>query len=224
MIHPDLFPFFRKLAKNNRKDWFNPQKSHYKEMHAVFAEGLDELAVEIAEFDDRVERYLDEPKAVKVFRIYKDSRFQKSPIPLKTNISGLVSSGPEGPFYYVQLGPGESFVGGGIYMPSGPLLAAIREEVAESYEDLDGILADPEFKSLFPLGLKTLAEVKTAPRGYSVDHPAIAHLRKKSFTVNRAFTDEEVLSDDFHYELLHTFEVMHRLNRYLQRATVRVEG
>ncbi len=224
MIHPDLFPFFRKLSKNNSKAWFNPQKAHYKEIHAVFAEGLDELAVEIAEFDDRVERFLDEPKAVKVFRIYKDSRFQKSPIPLKTNVSGTVSSGPEGPFYYVQLGPGESFVGGGIYMPSGPLLAAIREEVAESYEELDEILAEAEFQAMFPLGLKTVAELKTAPRGFSIDHPAIEHLRKKSFTVNREFSDEEVLSDGFQAELLHTFEVMYRLNRYLQRAIVRVEG
>lgn len=223
MIHPDLFPFFRKLAKNNRKAWFNPRKAEYKKMHAVFAEGLDEIAVEIAEFDPRVERYLDEPNAVKVFRIYKDSRFQKSPVPLKTNVSGLVASGPEGPYYYVQVGPGESFAGGGMWQPSPPLLAAVREEVAESYRDLEAVLADPEFRSVFPQGLSSEDEVKTAPRGYSVDDPAIHFLRKKSFTVGRAFSDDEVLAEDFHDRLLYTFEMMHRLHRYLHRAFPRVE-
>lgn len=77
------------MDKNNSKDWFNPRKTEYKQNHRVFEQGIDELAVEIAEMDEWVERYIDSPKAVKEFRIYKDTRFSKSEIPLKTNISGL---------------------------------------------------------------------------------------------------------------------------------------
>ncbi|WFB36626.1 DUF2461 domain-containing protein [Kiritimatiellota bacterium B12222] len=218
MIHPDFFPFFRALEQNNSKAWFNPRKAEYKAIRQVFEEGLDEMAVEIAEFDDRVERFLDDVKAVKVFRIYKDSRFSKSEVALKTNISGYVTSGPEGPFYYVQVGPDDCFVGGGIYQPSSALLQAIREEVAESYEGLTEILADEEFKTMFPEGLSSEYEVKTAPRGFSVDDPAIAYLRKKSFTVRHHFTDEEAMSDDFYEQVIRVFEVQHRLHRYLARA------
>lgn len=224
MIHPGLFPFFRILDKNNSKAWFNPRKAEYRAMREVFVEGLDELAVEIAEFDDRVARYLDNANAVKTFRIYKDTRFQKSEIPLKTNISGYVSSGEEGPFYYMQFGPGESMAGGGIYLPSSPLLAAIREEIAESHEELGTILNEPDFLELFPEGLKTEYQVKTAPRGYSTDHPAIEQLRKKSFTVIHKYSDGEVLAGDFHDKLIHTFEVQYRLNHYLARAFGRMQG
>jgi len=222
MIHPDLFPFFRKLAKNNSKDWFNPRKAEYKEMHQVFADALEEMAPDIAAFDNRVERYLDQPGAVKIFRIYRDTRFHKHPIPLKTNVSGYVSGGPEGPFYYVQVGPGESLAAGGIYLPSGPLLAAIRDEIAESWQELDSLIHDASFSDMFAEGLKTEFEVKTAPRGYPKDHPGIDYLRKKSFTVNRPFTDEEVLADDFEEELLKTFEAMLPLHRYLARAFGRI--
>jgi len=187
-------------------------------MHSVFEEGIEELSTDIASFDSAVEAFLDNPKATKVFRIYRDSRFQKSPIPLKTNVSGLISSGAEGPFYYVQLGPGDSIAGGGVYMPSGPLLRAIREEIDESHEELDEILNAPDFKRLFPQGMETDMKVKTAPRGFSSDHPAIDHLRKKSFTVIRSFSDEEVLADDFYERLLELFQVEETFHRYLRRA------
>lgn len=223
MIHRDLFPFLRKLARNNSKDWFNPQKAAYKEMRQVFTDSLEEMSADIAAFDSRVERYLDQPGAVKVFRIYRDTRFHKHPIPLKTNISGYVSGGPEGPFYYVQVGPGESFAGGGIYLPSSPLLAAIREEIADHWEELDAIVHEDSFSELFPEGLKTEYEVKTAPRGFPKDHPGIAYLRKKSFTVSRAFSDEEVESEDFEEELLRTFEGMLPLHRFLCRAFGRID-
>ncbi len=224
MIHPDLFPFFRKLAKHNSKDWFNPRKEQYKEMRQMFADALEEMSSDIAAFDDRVERYLDQPGAVKIFRIYRDTRFHKHPIPLKTNVSGYVSGGPEGPFYYVQVGPGESMAGGGIYLPSSRLLAAIREEIADTWEELEAITQDPDFQELFPDGLKTEYEVKTAPRGFPKDHPGITYLRKKSFTVIRRFEDDEVTSDNFEEELLRTFEGMRPFHRYLSRAFGRMDG
>lgn len=148
---------------------------------------------------------------------------RKPQFPLKTNMSGLVAGGPEGPFYYLQVGPGQTLAGGGIYVPSAPLLRAIREELEESYQDLESVVTSSEFKKMFPKGLKTEFEVKTAPRGYRVDHPAIEYLRKKSFTVTREFTDKEAQSDDFYENLIQTFEVQHNLNRYLQRAFHRLE-
>lgn len=223
MIHPDLFPFFRKLDKNNSKAWFNPRKAAYKEMRAPFEEGLDELAVSVAGFDESVERYLDSPQAVKVFRIYKDTRFSKSEIPLKTNISGYISAGPNRPIYYVQAGPGQTFAGGGVYLPEAPLLRAIREELAESYGDLDAVLADKKFQRMFPEGLSQEHRVKTAPRGFEAAHPAIEYLRLKSFTTVRRFSDEEAVAGNFPEELLETFQTLHRFHLYFERALTRQE-
>jgi uncharacterized protein (DUF2461 family) len=51
-------------------------------------------------------------------------------------------------------------------------------------------------------------QVKTAPKGYTKDHPAIDLLRYKQFIVRRAFSDEEVLSDQFIEKMVATFHEM----------------
>jgi uncharacterized protein (DUF2461 family) len=51
-------------------------------------------------------------------------------------------------------------------------------------------------------------ELKSAPRGYEKDHPAVDLLRKKSFTIRRNFTDAEVTGEGFLPEVKRTFEAM----------------
>ena len=103
-------------------------------------------------------------------------------------------------------------------MPSSKLLSALREEISETYEELDALLESKAFSRVFPEGLNTENMVKTAPRGYTVDDPAIHHLRNKNFVAIRRFTDEEVTSPDFVELLLDTFEALYPLNNYLTRA------
>ena len=143
MIDPRLLTFFSELQKNNNKEWFNPRKAAYKQMHQAFEEELQSIAQEIAFFDQAIADNLNDPATVKVFRIYRDVRFSKDKEPLKTSISGYISPGGERPVYYLQVEPGGSFAGGGIYRPSSPVLKAIREEIAESYEELNAILEPP---------------------------------------------------------------------------------
>lgn len=76
--------------------------------------------------------------------------------------------------------------------------------------DIREILEQKEFKKAFG-GFSTLDQVKTAPKGFNKEHPAIDLIRNKSFVVSHAFTDQEVLAPDFadnvihHYELLRPF-------------------
>ncbi|MFA6830703.1 MAG: DUF2461 family protein, partial [Bacteroidaceae bacterium] len=48
-------------------------------------------------------------------------------------------------------------------------------------------------------------ELKTSPKGFDKNHPAIDLLRKKSFLAIRKFTNEEVLSENFIDEVDQTF-------------------
>jgi len=68
------------------------------------------------------------------------------------------------------------------------------------------IMAAPDFQKYF--GTLEGDELKTAPRGYEKDHPALDLLRKKSFIVQRNFSDGEVVDDNFLLEVKKTFEAM----------------
>ena len=69
-----------------------------------------------------------------IFRIYRDIRFSEDKTPYKTHIAahfvlrgkpkGFIGSG-----YYIEIGPGEIYVGGGIYIPNSDQLKKIRMQL-----------------------------------------------------------------------------------------------
>ncbi|HBB03691.1 TPA: hypothetical protein DCZ39_02175 [Patescibacteria group bacterium] len=45
--------------------------------------------------------------------------------------------------------PGKCFIGGGMYMPSGPTLQRVRMYIAKNYKQLQKIINVPAFKKMF---------------------------------------------------------------------------
>ncbi len=223
MITPDLLAFLGELKLNNNKDWFGGRKPAYKAMRGAFEEGLNDIAMEIAQFDRTVAQRIDDPTTVKVFRIYRDTRFGKNKDPLKTSMSGFISAGGERPAYYLQIEPGHSMAGGGLYLPPAPVLKAIRGEIDETYPELERILAADAFRRIYPEGLDRTHELKTAPRDYSADHPAISLLKLKSFAAFRPFADEQVLDEGFKDKVVETFRAQAEFNAYLEKALQRLD-
>ncbi|NJL46947.1 MAG: DUF2461 domain-containing protein [Leptolyngbyaceae cyanobacterium SM2_5_2] len=216
MINPSTLVFLSQLAENNDKDWFQAHKEEYKTLAKEFTEFLNTIAAQVAHFDLAVQRRLNDPKTVKVFRIYKDTRFSKDKSPYKTDFSGAIATGgATSPVYYLRIEPGNSLAGGGIYMPPPDVLQPIREKIDEDYGTLEEILGQPKFTAMFPTGLDREGALKTAPRGYSADHPAIDLLRLKSFVASRRFSDAEITQAGFSDQLLQTYEALSPLNGYL---------
>lgn len=215
-----ILEFFRELELNNNKAWYDAHKAEYRRLRREFVAFLEGLAERIAFFDPVVQLHLGEPKLVRVFRINRDLRFSPDRRPYKTNLGGTIgaSDGEGHPMYYVSIQPGNSMVGGGIYMPSSRVLQAIREKVAVDYADLEKIVNDKAFVTAFPDGLTRHGALKTAPRGYSVDHPAIEFLRLKSFAATHTFGDDEVTQVGFPDRALDCCEAMSKLNAYLDSA------
>ncbi len=108
--------------------------------------------------------------------------------------------------YYIHLEPGNSFVGGGFWAPDAKDLLRIRKEFETSTKEINKITSDKTFVKYF--GELKGDAVKTAPRGFDKNHPAIELIRKKQFVVMRKFTDEEVFSDTFQKEAVKTLLAM----------------
>ena len=197
-LDPSVFTFLKKLEKNNNRDWFAKHKAVYQDAHEHFKAFAAELNAEMMAYDN-IEK-------MKLFRIYKDVRFSKDKTPYKNSFSGGFSRATNKlrGGYYFHLEPGNSMVGGGFWKPESHDLKRIREEIAVDDKPLRKIINSASFKKHFEL--LGGDQVKTAPKGFSKDHPAIDLLRYKSFVVSHNFTDKEVTSPGFVKEVMKYFK------------------
>ncbi len=202
--------FLRDLSENNHREWFQANKGRY------------EAALEnMRQFVKAVESALGETDHLEgsnLFRIYRDVRFSKDKSPYKnhfgTGFTRATKQRRGG--YYLHIEPGASFVGGGFWQPNAEDLKRIRDEFAMDDRPIRRITADPTFQKYF--GSIEGDELKTAPRGYEKDSPALDLIRKKSFVVQRSFTDQEVTGEGFLLEVKRTFEAMRPYFDYMSEV------
>lgn len=200
MITKDLLKFLEDLRKNNDRDWFNENKPTFR-THENTAKAFFKLAEEKLSPIDNIEGH-------KIMRIYRDVRFSKDKTPYKARFAG--SFGRSTPAlrgsYYLNIEPGSSIAGGGFYGPNTEDLKRIRQEFEMDASEMREILNNKEFKAMF--GEMQGAELKSAPRGFDPEHPAIDLIRKKQFYFIRKFSDKEILAPDFMDEVVRTFSVI----------------
>jgi uncharacterized protein (TIGR02453 family) len=193
--------FLKELNDNNNREWFKAHKQQHdtaKDNVADFADWL----IQQLNLSDTLETTSGK-KAM--FRIYRDVRFSKNKEPYKTHWSAAFTraTAARRGSYYFQIEPGDkTVVGGGFYEPNPADLKLIRSHIAQEPERLRNILESKSFKSVY--GQLLGEQVKTAPKGYPKDHPAIDLLKYKHFYVFKTFSDAEVLADDFAEKVLQT--------------------
>jgi uncharacterized protein (TIGR02453 family) len=196
--------FLNKVEKNNNRDWFNANKKEYLDCHGNLIEFADALLVEMNKHDNIAN--LNGKKSL--HRIYRDTRFSKDKTPYKTNWSGgfkretaLLRGG-----YYFHINANSAFIAGGFWGPNSDDIKRIREEIDLNAEAFKKVFTAKKFKTFF--GELIGESLKTAPKGYQVDHPEIELLRRKQFLVKKEFKAEEVLAEDFVSKANETFKAM----------------
>ncbi|MBN3580866.1 DUF2461 domain-containing protein [Algoriphagus aestuarii] len=213
--------FLSELAENNHKEWIDANKKWYLECKEEFLEDVAVILKGLAEREPVFEAF--KPKDC-VFRQNRDVRFSANKDPYKTNFAAYFSpkgKKSEGPGYYLHIQPGQSFIGGGIWMPQGETLKKIRKEIDYSGGELMKIENHPNFKSAF--GEIQGEKLKTSPRDYDAEHEFIEYLKLKSFTVTTALKDQVINSGQFIQVALDTFHTMRPFQDFLSRAVEEVE-
>ncbi len=161
--------FFGELAFNNDKQWWTANKARYEaDVRAPLQALCDDLAGEFG--------------AAKLFRPFRDVRFSADKRPYKDH-QGAVIATAAGAGYYLQLSAEGLMTGAGWHDPAPELVARYRAAVDDDSagRQLAGIV-----ESLLASGYEVRGdELKTAPRGFSADHPRIAFLRRKSLFASR---------------------------------------
>lgn len=219
MLTKESLQFLDDLKKNNNRDWFQDNKKRYevfkKDYHQLVSDFLDAMKP----LDPSLE--LLEVKNC-TFRINRDIRFSKDKSPYKAHLGVWMSTGAKGANragYYVHIEKGASFIAGGFYSPEAEDLKKVRKEIAFFYDDLQEILNDKNFKKEFgSLDINENNSLKSMPRGYEKDHPAIEFLKLKSFTATQKYDISEVTQKDFVSKMSKKLIALKPLNEFINRA------
>lgn len=218
MDFPQILTFLSKLAKHNDRIWFEKNKATYLEAKDNYENFVTKVLEELIKFNPELGGL--NPKKLP-FRIYRDVRFSKDKSPYKINMgAGFSPNGKlvQEPGYYLHVQPGnKSFFAGGIYMPDGPNLSKIRQEIDYNGEKFEKILKDKKFKKLFK-GMDDFDKLKNMPKGYPPDHPQIELLKLKSFIVTHNFTDAQVKDKKFLKSITEVAKAIKPLNVFLKEA------
>lgn len=218
-ITPELFGFFRELAENNNRHWFEANKNRYSQ--AV----LQPLLEFIADFGLRLPEIsphfvADARKSGgSLFRINRDIRFSPDKTPYKTH-AGVQFRHEQGkdahaPGFYLHLEPGSVFVGGGIWRPDNPTLGKIRDAIVEQPEQWQAIKLNADFAALYQLGGDSLLR---PPKGYDPNHPLLEDLKRKDFVVMANLTETDVCAPNFIDRFAEMCRAASPFNEFLTRA------
>jgi uncharacterized protein (TIGR02453 family) len=211
----NIFIFLEKLKKNNNRDWFLKNKQEYESCRKEFEEFISILSFEIYKFDKSID--IENPSQF-IFRIYKDIRFSKDKSPYKTNFGAHISKSSKlsdfsSSGYYIHLEPGNSMLGGGIYMPSSPVLNQIREKIIKRGDEFHKIIINKNFKKVFNLDKDLI--LKKSPKGFDPNHKYTEYLKLKSFTAIHNMSDSEVLERSFIKETIKKLKLLKEFSEFL---------
>ena len=214
---PEEMPkFFRSLKRNNRREWFQPRK-HLFEQHVKtpMLELVSAINAELAKF---APEHVTEPKNA-VFRIYRDTRFSADKTPYKTHIAASFSRrGGErlgtGGFYF-SVSHDVIEIAAGIWHPDRDVTLLVRNHIADTYQELNRILADKKARKLTGnLGGDVLTR---SPKGFDPEHPAAGLIKMKDWVLDVTLEPGLATTPKLQGEIVARFRAMAPLIQYLNR-------
>ena len=220
-----VLDFLIQLQDNNDRVWFEQNRATYQTAKEQFEQLVNQVIAELRAIEDLGDITAKDC----VMRIYRDVRFSKDKSPYRTHLAASIAAGgkksPRMP-YYLHIAPyDQSFLAGGLYMPTAAQLARFREIIDQNAKPFKTLLNHKTFKHLFGelSGEKLGEKLKTAPQGYSRDHPEIELLRLKQVIVSRALSDEAVLADTFLAQVVETCAGLKPLLDYLSDRIANID-
>lgn len=210
-LNKSTYQFLKDLKNNNNREWFQENKSYYTQAHNNAIEFADSLLEKLNSHDN-----IETPSGKKsLFRIYRDVRFSKDKSPYKTWWAGGFKRATKQlrGGYYFHIEPDSIFAAGGFWGPNKDDLLLIRQQIMVDPDSLRSIINSNQFKNYF--GNLEGEQLKTAPKGFEKDDPAIDLLRYKQFLVTRKIDLKLSTSENLVEEINDTYKAMRPFFNYM---------
>src|SRR5450631_1497995 len=198
---PEALKFLRGLARNNRREWFEPRKPIYeRELKQPMLEIIEQVTAAMAEFAPAHMR----PAQKCMMRIYRDTRFSSDKSPYKRNVAawwsreGLEKTSGGG--YYLHISGKEVVIAAGVYMPERDQLSAIRKYLLDHHEEVRDLLEDKKLRRQMESfdGLP----LTRPPKGFPKEHPAMDLILYRQWGLAATLPAETALSKNFVHEIV----------------------
>jgi uncharacterized protein (TIGR02453 family) len=216
----DLFAFFRELAENNQRPWFEANKERFREsVQAPMSAFIAAMAPRLAKIS---KHFVADPRpnGGSMFRIYRDVRFSRDKRPYKLHAAchfrHAAGKDVHAPGFYMHFAPDEVFFGGGMWMPPPDALGRVRDAIVAKPAAWKAIKADKPFSARFN-GVEGEA-LSRPPRGYDAQHPCIEDIKKKSFFAMHSSSVKTARSAALPDEVAATFGAARPLMKFLCTA------
>jgi uncharacterized protein (TIGR02453 family) len=220
MLEQATISFLKQLKKNNNKPWFDENRKRYEAAKL----NMEQLVQAVINTHAKSDPAIADLKAKAcMFRINRDVRFSKDKSPYKTNFGASINAGGKKSMragYYIHIEPGgESFAGGGIYMPMPPDLKKVRQEIDYNFEEFRSIVEGRKFKSVFgKLMDGEDMKLTRVPQGFEKDSPAAEYLLFKSYVAGRSLSDAEIGEKTLVKKITDSFSTLQPLLAFINRS------
>lgn len=149
-FNPGFNDFFKELAANNHKEWFDANRKRYlKEVKQPFEDFVKAYIETLLPLMPGIEQ--DAKKAI--FRINRDIRFSKDKTPYKLHSAAYLSPyGKKDPYsagIYFQFGPEHVMIAGGLYQPDNAQLKLVRHAIATDPSQIESLTNASAFKKFY---------------------------------------------------------------------------
>lgn len=213
----DYLEFFKELAANNHKDWFDANRKRYiNSVKEPFANFVKALIAEASKIDTEIN--ISHKEAI--FRVNRDVRFSKDKTPYKLRMSAIISKygrkDKSYPGLYVELGPEKLGIYGGLFMPSTKELMQIRKAIINQFDTFNNLVSDRDFKKLF-------IDVK-GNKNKRIDKAFVEKAQQQELLFNKqwyytaSLSADVITSDKLLPEINAHFRVMQGMNNFFKDA------
>lgn len=218
----EIINFLKDVEINNNREWFNDNKSRYKEIQEKWNAFCEDLIRAIGAYDSDVARL-----TVKdcTYRFYRDTRFSADKRPYKTHLGCFMAPGGKksmhsGYYFHVGTGKGERYpaqhmLASGNYCYDPKAVKILREDISMGWDEFhDEVLAtaDPRFEIDMDYALKRV------PREYSPDAPYAQWMRLKSYCLAMHVDNDFITAPDLAQRVADLFRTTKPFNDYINRA------
>ena len=219
MLQSSTIKFLKDLKKNNNKTWFDAHRKEYDAAKNDFMTFIQSVIDKHSKSDPTIKSITAKDC---LFRINRDVRFSKDKSPYKTNMGAYINRGGKKSLfggYYFHCEPGQSFVGGGLWMPMPPELNKVRQEIDYNLDQFKKIITSKKFKSVYQdLSRDPEYVLSRVPKGYEADNPAAEYLKMKSFVALTSLKDSDLTSKGLLKKTTSAFEALQPLIEFINES------
>lgn len=213
----DFLDFFKELAANNHKEWFDDNRKRYTQS---VKKPFDTFVADLIEESKKIDPTIAAPAKDSIFRINRDIRFSQDKSPYKLDRSAIISEkgrkDHSSPGFYISLGPEHISAGGGAYFLQKDQLQSVREHISNNLSKFDKIISDPAFVKHF--GEIKGEENKRLPKEFQEAAEKQPLLFKKQFYFMTNLDSKLVESDKLMPTILEHFEAGAGVSAFFKEA------